>query len=109
MSPSFSRDQTQDVFEGVSAHFPLVPGSLGGVGDPERIWGQLVTGNYFSVVGARPALGRAFLPEEDQVLGKNPVVVLGCARLREIHTSVDAMCDTNSEVVLLGVKSEMLH
>ena len=66
------RDQTHDVFEGVSAHFPLVPASLGGVGEPERIWGQLVTGNYFSVVGARPALGRAFLPEEDQVLGMPP-------------------------------------
>jgi hypothetical protein len=29
------------------------------------------------VVGVRLALGRAFLPEEDQVSGKNPVVVLG--------------------------------
>jgi long-chain acyl-CoA synthetase len=29
----------------------------------------------------------------------------GCAR-REIHTSVDAMCDTNSEMVLPGVKSD---
>jgi long-chain acyl-CoA synthetase len=29
-----------------------------------------------------------------------------CARLREIHTSVDAMCDTNSEVALPGVKSD---
>ena len=30
----------------------------------------------------------------------------GRARLREIHTSVDALCDTNSEVVLPGVKSD---
>jgi predicted permease len=71
------RDQTKDVFEGVCAFFPLVPASLGGVGEPERIWGQLVTGNYFSVAGVRMAIGRAFLPEEDRVAGRNPVVVLG--------------------------------
>src|SRR5205085_2440291 len=53
------RDQSKDVFEGVSAHFPVVPASLGGRGEPERIRGQLVTENYFAVVGARLALGRA--------------------------------------------------
>src|SRR5260370_14382618 len=42
------RDQTQDVFEGVSAHFPLVPASLGGGGEPERILCKLITGNYLS-------------------------------------------------------------
>jgi len=70
------RDETKDVFEGVCAHFPLVPASLGGRGEPERIWGQLVTGNYFSVVGVRMALGRGLLPEEDRAPGRNPVAVL---------------------------------
>ena len=70
------QDQAKGVFTGVCAHFPLAPASLGGVGEPERIWGQLATGNYFSVVGVTPALGRGFLPEEDQVAGRNPVVVL---------------------------------
>jgi hypothetical protein len=68
------RDQTKDVFEGVGAYFPLVPVSLGG-GEPERIWGQLATGNYFSLMGAEPAVGRGFLPEED-VPGRGQVVVL---------------------------------
>src|SRR5579864_2961914 len=35
------RDHTKDVFEGVCAHFPVVAASLGEVGEPERIWGQL--------------------------------------------------------------------
>lgn len=70
------RDQTKDVFEGVSAHFPLVPASLGGSGEPERVWGQVVSGNYFSVVGVVPALGRAISPEEDAVPGRDAVVVL---------------------------------
>ncbi len=70
------RDQTRDVFEGMGAYFPLVPVSLGG-GEPERIWGQLATGNYFSLMGAQPVIGRGFLPEEDQVPGRGQVVVLG--------------------------------
>lgn len=68
------RDQT-NVFEGVCAYFPLVPASLGGA-EPERIWGQLVSGNYFSVLRLQPALGRSIRPDEDEVPGRDPVVVL---------------------------------
>jgi putative ABC transport system permease protein len=42
----------------------------------EYIFGQLVSGNYFSVLGAEMALGRGFLPEEDLTLGTHPVMVL---------------------------------
>ncbi|HLN00154.1 MAG TPA: ABC transporter permease [Bryobacteraceae bacterium] len=70
------RNQTKDVFEGVCANLVLVPASLGGVAEPERIWGQLTSGNYFAVVGVKPALGRGFVPEEDQVPDRDPVVVL---------------------------------
>jgi predicted permease len=70
------RDQSKDVMAGLAASFPLVPAGISGVGQPERVWGQLVTGNYFEVAGVRPVLGRPFLPEEDQVDGRNPVVIL---------------------------------
>lgn len=74
------RDQTAGkVFDGVAAFFPLVPASAGGKGEPERIWGQLVTANYFDVIRVRPVIGRGFLPEEDKAEGRNPVVVLGHA------------------------------
>ena len=43
---------------------------------PEVIWGELVTGNYFSGLGVHPAVGRGFLPEEDLVPGEKPVCVL---------------------------------
>ena len=69
------RDRT-GVFAGVAAHFPVLPASLSGAGEPERAWGQLVSANYFSVVGVRPVLGRDFLPEEDQAPDRNPVVIL---------------------------------
>jgi macrolide transport system ATP-binding/permease protein len=37
----------------------------------------LVTGDYFRVLGIRPYLGRAFLPAEGRVPGRDPVVVIG--------------------------------
>ncbi len=73
------RDQTRDVFQAVSAHFPLAPASVGGRGEPERVWGQLVSGEYFSVIGVRPFLGRGILPAEAKVPGRDPVVVLSYA------------------------------
>ena len=67
---------TKYVFEnGVAAYFPLVPASIGGNGEPERIWGQSVSGNYWQVAGAQPALGRGFTEEEDRP-GGDPVIVL---------------------------------
>lgn len=42
----------------------------------ETILGEIVTGNYFTVLGINAASGRTFLPEEDMNRGANPVVVL---------------------------------
>jgi predicted permease len=51
--------------------------SAGPADRPELVWGELVTGNYFDVMGVKPALGRTFLPEEGQTEGDSPVVVIG--------------------------------
>ncbi len=67
---------TKSVFEnGIAAYFPLVPATIGGNGEPERIWGQSVSANYWKVAGAQPALGRAFTEQEDRT-GGNPVIIL---------------------------------
>ncbi|HEX5491144.1 MAG TPA: ABC transporter permease [Candidatus Udaeobacter sp.] len=42
----------------------------------QRVWGYLVSGNYFDVLGVKPMLGRAFLPEEDQTADSHPVAVI---------------------------------
>jgi predicted permease len=44
--------------------------------DREYIPIQIVSGNYFSVLNAGMAMGRAFLPEEDAEPGTHPVIVL---------------------------------
>jgi len=44
---------------------------------PRMKWGLYVSGNFFRVMGVEPALGRSFRDDEDQVEGRDPVVVLG--------------------------------
>jgi predicted permease len=45
----------------------------------ERVFVTFTQGNYFSVLGIQPAVGRLFLPSEGQTAGADPVVVLGYA------------------------------
>jgi predicted permease len=64
----------------------LVSGLAGSMGLPlsigqdvraEHIWGELVTGNYFAVLGIKPILGRIFTPDEcDDAQGAHPVLVI---------------------------------
>ena len=63
-----------DAFEGLAA-YDSSPVNLTGMGTPQRIAGESVTWNYFSVLGVTPAEGRTFLPEEDRP-GANPVVIV---------------------------------
>jgi putative ABC transport system permease protein len=49
--------------------------NLTGIGAPQRVYGERATANYFSVLGARPQLGRTFTAAEDRP-GATPVVVL---------------------------------
>ncbi|HKU28577.1 MAG TPA: ABC transporter permease [Candidatus Sulfotelmatobacter sp.] len=43
---------------------------------PELVNGELVSGNYFDVLGVKPAIGRLFVQSDDEVQERNPVVVL---------------------------------
>ena len=64
------------VFSGLFV-YRVVVSSLTHNDSSERVWGYSVSGNYFDVLGVKPALGRAFLPEEDQTPDSHPVAVLG--------------------------------
>jgi predicted permease len=69
------RDQNK-VLSGLIAHQVLAL-NLGRSEKPERVWGAIVSGDYFDVLGVRPLIGRTFLPEEDRTPNTHPVVVIG--------------------------------
>jgi predicted permease len=69
------RDRNE-VFSGLVAH-QVAPLNLGRGARPERVWGAVVSGNYFDALGVKAAVGRTFLPEEDRTPNARPVAVIG--------------------------------
>src|SRR4051794_9685774 len=63
------------VFEGVLARFPT-PLTLLANGQAERVNGELVSGNYFDVLGVRALIGRTFTLDDDRTPGGHPLVIL---------------------------------
>src|SRR4030095_1506596 len=68
------RDRNE-VFDAM-AIYRFAPISLSREGNNERIWGYILSGNYFEMLGVKPTLGRFFTQEEDRVPGANPLAVL---------------------------------
>ena len=56
--------------------FEMAPFNVGEKGQTERTFGQLVSGNYFSALGLKPAIGRFIRPEEAERPGTEPVLVI---------------------------------
>jgi predicted permease len=69
------RDRNE-VFEGVIARYNT-PAALAYRGATERVSADLVSGNFFQVLGVPPAIGRLFSPADDLVRAGHPLVVLG--------------------------------
>jgi predicted permease len=68
------RDQNA-VFDGVVARFPA-PLTMTISGQAERVSGELVSGNFFDVLGVHPAVGRLFTADDDKNPGGHPVAIL---------------------------------
>lgn len=87
--PAFSYPDYQDfrdrnqVFSTLMA-YRFFPMSLNRDGRNQRLWGFVVTGNYFELLGEKALIGRALLPSDDQQDGANPVAVIsyGCWQRR---------------------------
>ena len=64
-------------FDGLIA-YRLIPAGVARdeKAQPQFKAGLVVSGNFFDLLGVKPQLGRGFRPDEDQVPGRNPVVVL---------------------------------
>jgi predicted permease len=64
-----------EVFAGTEASMPT-SACLTVDKHPEWIQAQIVSANFFKLLGVKPVLGRTFLPDEDQKPGGNPVLVI---------------------------------
>ena len=70
--------------------------------EPIATGGQLVTGNYFQVLGVDAALGRTITPEEDTTLGASPVMVISAGFWKRAFASDPDV--VGSTVTLNGFK-----
>ena len=79
--PSFSYPMYKDlrdrneVLTGLLARYHLQV-NVAGEGQSQLAEGELVTGNYFQVLGVRPFLGRVLTAQDETAPGANPVTVL---------------------------------
>src|SRR6266403_1417024 len=86
----------------------MVPFNVGVPGPPERTHGQLVSGNFFSALGLKPAIGRFIRPEEAARLGTEPVVVISYdywqTRFRGSPTTLGQTLRVNErDLTIIGV------
>src|SRR2546430_16264000 len=74
--PNF-QDYARDnqVFAGLAC-FAAPPLTWSNGAEPKQLQGQLVSANYFEILGLQPAIGRFFFPNEDKKLGGNNVAVV---------------------------------
>src|ERR1043166_4767359 len=88
----FSYREYRTLRDGVGSLAGLVAHQFNGVPltvgqEPRTEWMELVSGNYFDVLGVRPRLGRGFLPAEDLTPGSAPVAVISDALWRRRFAS----------------------
>jgi putative ABC transport system permease protein len=71
-------ERVQTPFSGIAAHVTF-GANLAARGQTENADGLLVSGSYFPVLGATPAIGRLLGPDDDRAPGEPHVVVLSHA------------------------------
>jgi predicted permease len=78
----------------------------------ERVQAELVSGNYFTMLGVKPAAGRVFSPDQDdQVVSGHPVVVLSypywVSRFAKDPAAVGQVIRVNdTPMTIVGVSEE---
>jgi len=101
------------VFSGLALYTPI-QATLTGESGPGNVQGQIVSGNYFDVLGVKPVLGRVFVPEEDRVPGAQAVMVVGYAfwtrRFGASRSAIGATMGLNNRrFTIIGVAPRDFH
>ena len=95
-------------FSGLAASL-FNPFTVGPVNSPRRVFGEYVSGNYFTVLGVRPLRGRAFLPSEfADAAGAFPLTVISYQLWQNLlHSDPNAVGRTirvnRYELTVIGV------
>ena len=101
------RDANQVVFSGIAARFES-PVDVSDNGFAERANAELVSGNYFDVLGVTAALGRTLTPGEDKIKDGEPYVVLSYEywqrRFGGSHDVLNRVIDVNGyPMTVIGI------
>jgi predicted permease len=106
------RDRNR-AFSGVAARY-AIDTSLSYRGQNERGRGELVSGNYFEVLGVQSVLGRTFTEKDDTVPGGHPLVVLSFDYWRRSFGADPALLNQTLNVnghpmTVIGVAARDFH
>ena len=105
--PAFERIRELDVVEGATAYLGPVPFSVAVDGEQgaERVFGHLVSPEYFEALGVAPAAGRLLSPETERA-GSEPAVVVSerfwRRRLDADPRAVGSTLQVNGQSVMLA-------
>jgi predicted permease len=94
-----------EVFSGLIARASF-QATLAYGGEATSATAEVVTGNFFAVLGVRPALGRPLLPFDDSVPGQNPAIVLSYSYWAD-HLGGDASV-LNSVILMNGHPAQVV-
>jgi predicted permease len=102
------------LLDGIAVTKP-VAFSVGREDHADRVWGELVSGNFFSVLGVNPEQGRVFLPAEyGDAPGSFPIVVISDRYWRS-HLNADpsvigkTLRINQHELTIVGVAPPAFH
>jgi predicted permease len=102
------------LIDGMAVTHPVAL-SVGKEDHAERVWAELVSGNFFSVLGVQPEVGRLFLPSEfADAPGKFPIVVIS-DRYWRAHFNADpsivgrTILINQHQLTVVGVAAPAFH
>lgn len=97
----------------LAGHYPN-SATLTAQGEPKTAWIELVSANYFAMLGVRPLLGRGFLPNEDSVSSTSAVIVISHRLWRNRFGADSAVVGATAKIngrpfTIIGVAPPSFH
>jgi len=108
----YLRDHDQ-AFSGLFGTSPFKP-NLGRGRTGRQVWAEIVTGNYFQILGVRAQRGRTLLPSDEIAPGRHPVIVISDSLWRrDFGAASDIVGSTveinNYPLTIVGVAESTFH